>query len=83
MFTGFTLSGTSLKLLKVGERGVIARFTESDPTLLQKLSSIGLSPGTPITLEQRFPRFVVRTRNQQLTLDHAMIQAIYVRTRAS
>ncbi|EDX86843.1 FeoA domain superfamily [Synechococcus sp. PCC 7335] len=83
MFTGFTVSGAALSLLHVGERGVIARVRDNtDPTVADQIRRLGLSPGTPITLEQRFPRFVVRTHSDSVALTQAMIQAIYVRTRA-
>ena len=82
MFTGFTVSGASLKLLKVGERGTIARIRDTNPTVMEELRKLGLSPGTSITLEQRFPRFIVRTHQGPLALTQGMIQAIYVRLRA-
>ncbi|MEO0825129.1 MAG: ferrous iron transport protein A [Cyanobacteria bacterium J06635_15] len=80
MFTSFTVSGSSLKLLKVGERGVIARVKGVNSSVTQTLASMGLAPGTSITLEQRFPRFVVRTHKGPLALTQSMIQSIYVRT---
>jgi len=83
MFTGFTISGASLKMLKVGEQGVIARIRDADPTVADQIRRLGLSPGTSIVLEQRFPRFVVRSREGSLALTQAMIQAIYVRLRAA
>jgi len=83
MFTGFTISGASLKMLKVGEQGVIARIRDADPTVADQIQRLGLSPGTSIVLEQRFPRFVVRSREGSLALTQAMIQAIYVRLRAA
>ncbi|MEO0434655.1 MAG: ferrous iron transport protein A [Cyanobacteria bacterium J06656_5] len=79
MFESFTVSGSSLKLLKVGERGVIARIRETNSTVADQLRRLGLSPGTTITLEQRCPRFVVRTRQGPLALSQSMIQSIYVR----
>ncbi|MEL6229837.1 MAG: ferrous iron transport protein A [Cyanobacteria bacterium J06627_3] len=79
MFDSFTVSGSSLKLLKVGERVVIARIRETNSTVAEQLRRLGLSPGTTITLEQRCPRFVVRTRRGPLALSQSMIQSIYVR----
>ncbi|MEM6255452.1 MAG: ferrous iron transport protein A [Cyanobacteria bacterium P01_D01_bin.156] len=79
MFNSFTVSGSSLRLLKVGERGVISRVKDTNPTVMEQLRRLGLSPGTSITLEQRFPRFVIRTRQGPLALTQSMIQSIYVR----
>ena len=83
MFTDFTVSGASLQLLKVGERGIIARIRDTNPRVVEELRRLGLSPGTSIILEQRFPRFIVRTHKGPLALTQAMIQAVYVRLRAS
>ncbi|MEL7068665.1 MAG: ferrous iron transport protein A [Cyanobacteria bacterium J06581_3] len=83
MFTGFTISGASLKLLRVGERGVIARVKDANPTVAEEIRRLGLFPGTSITLKQRFPRFVVLTHKGPLALTQDMIQAIYVRVRPS
>lgn len=81
MFTSLTTSGASLKLLKVGERGVISRVRGANPAVADQLRRLGLLPGTSVTLEQRFPRFVVRTRKGALALTQEMIQAIHIRTR--
>ncbi|MEO0349602.1 MAG: FeoA family protein [Cyanobacteria bacterium P01_A01_bin.15] len=83
MMTSFTVSGASLRLLKVGERGVIARVKGANPTIVEQIRRLGLAPGTSITLEQRSPRFVVRTRTGPLALSQGMIQSIYVRTSTS
>lgn len=81
MVTHFSISSASLKGLKVGERGVIAKVTGSTPAVTDQLRRLGVSPGTSITLEQRSPRFVVRTRQGPLALTQAMIEAIDVRIR--
>ena len=72
MLDSFTASGSSLRVLKVGERGVIARIRGPNPTVTDQLSKLGLSPGTSITLEQRFPRFIVRTGRGPLALTQSM-----------
>lgn len=80
MFTrGFTVSGSSLRLLEIGERGIVVGLKNADDTLTRKLTSMGLLPGTSITVEQRFPRFMVKIGNNQFALDDRMIRAIYVR----
>ncbi|MCG8364499.1 MAG: ferrous iron transport protein A [Pseudanabaenales cyanobacterium] len=80
MFDDFTVSGSPLKLLKIGEHGVVARLTQAaDTATVQALQKMGLVPGAPITLEQRFPRFVIKTGTNRLALSEKMIQAIYVR----
>lgn len=76
---GSTAAGASIKILKVGAQGVIMGFNHSNDTVVQKLRNMGLLPGTAITVEQRFPRFVVAAGFQRFALDDSMIRAIYIR----
>ncbi|MBL1176260.1 FeoA family protein [Pantanalinema sp. GBBB05] len=75
----FTVAGSSLRLLKPGERGVVTRLKATNDVAAQKLRAIGITPGTSITVEQRFPRFVVRIGGNRLTLSETVINAVYVR----
>jgi Fe2+ transport system protein FeoA len=77
--TGFSIRGASLKLLRIGERGVITRINPLQDRSAQNLREIGLTPGQIITVEQRFPRFIVRIGNHQHSLDPISINAVYVR----
>jgi len=80
MFTqGFTVSGSSLKLLKVGERGKVTGLRHSNDRVAQKLRSHGIRPGMAIMVEQRSPRFVIRVNGRSLALDDQTLGAIYVR----
>lgn len=76
----FTLSGSSVKLLKPGERGVVVKINTPDYTMQQKLKSIGVVPGAMITVEQSFPRRVIRVGQDRFALDDPTLNAIYVRT---
>lgn len=82
MFTGFTVSGASLPLLNVGERGVIARLTNTDADALRDLKALGLDRGSSIRMVKRYPNFVISTGGKQVTLSKRLSRAIYVRTRA-
>ena len=79
MFSRFTVSGASLQVLNVGDRGTIARFPRADPSTLAHLQKLGLDRGTEITITQRYPNFIVSTANGNLTLPPSLISAIYVR----
>lgn len=79
MFSGFTISGASLQVLNVGDRGTIARFPRADPSTLSYLQELGLERGTEITVTQRYPNFRVSTKDGPLTLSPLLVQAIYVR----
>lgn len=77
--TGFSVRGTSLKLLRSHERGVITRINPICDATTHKLQLMGLNPGQTLTIEQRFPRFVVRVGRDRHVLDDIMVNAIYVR----
>uniref|UniRef100_A0A832M6M0 Ferrous iron transport protein A n=1 Tax=Oscillatoriales cyanobacterium SpSt-402 TaxID=2282168 RepID=A0A832M6M0_9CYAN len=79
MTTGFSVQGASLKLLRSRERGVITRINTACDMTAQKLKMLGLIPGQYITLEQRSPRFIVRSGNDRHALNETAINAIYVR----
>ncbi len=75
----FVVSGSSLKLLQIGERGVVSRLGGVDDRLLQALRAMGITPGTSITVEQRFPRFLVKVGGDRWALSEDLIHAVYVR----
>ncbi|WP_416669597.1 ferrous iron transport protein A [Egbenema bharatensis] len=76
---GFVVSGSSLKLLRLGERGVVSGLSHVNDRTVRQLKSMGITPGTSIVLEQRFPRFVVKVGRERFALSHDLIQSIYVR----
>ncbi len=77
--TGFSVQGSSLKLLQAGEQGVIKQIRTLHDATAQSFRKMGLIPGQTITLEQRFPRFIIRVGTQRHTLNEMMINAVYVR----
>lgn len=76
---GFTVTGSSLKLLQPGERGVVSRLQGIDDRLSRQLREMGIRVGTVITLEQRFPRFRINVGSQSFAINNLMMNAIYVR----
>ena len=80
MFTkSFTVAGCSLELLNPGERGVVTKFKSQDETIINKLIAMGIIPGVFITLEQRFPSFVIKAGQTRLAIDKGLAREIYVR----
>jgi ferrous iron transport protein A len=79
VMTEFSVQGTSLKLLRSGERGVITRIQPFQDTTANKLKAMGFMRGQTISLEQRFPRFIVRVGTQRYALSELLLNAIYVR----
>ena len=77
--TSFTVTGSSLSMLKPGEKGIVARIQTLKDSLQQEIRSLNINPGTTIIVEQRFPRFLVRIGTTQLVLTPEILNAIYVR----
>ena len=75
----FTTMIAPLKLLKAGERGVVTRLHQSSDFVSGKLKALGIAPGNMITLEQRFPRYVIRLKGDRIPISDDVLQAIYIR----
>ncbi|MEH2241894.1 FeoA family protein [Nostoc sp.] len=78
MFARFSVTGCSLELLRMGERGIVTFCKSQDETILKDLISMGVIPGTTITLEQHFPSSIIKVGNTSLALNIESIRAIYV-----
>ncbi|NWF60372.1 MAG: ferrous iron transport protein A [Fischerella sp.] len=79
MFNSFSVTGSSLALLKAGEKGIIQFCNSQDEKILNQVISLGLIPGAYITLEQRFPNFVLKVEHQSLVIDKVIARTLYVR----
>jgi ferrous iron transport protein A len=79
MTTGFSVQGSSLKLLRAGEQGTITRIGVLHDATTQSLKEMGIKLGQMISLEERFPRFIVRVGNHRYALNDEAIRSIYVR----
>ncbi len=75
----FTIAGSTLSLLQVGERGIVTRIKTANETLMQRLRAVGVVPGTVVTLERRSPHYLIRVGDTALTLRSEDAHAIYVR----
>ncbi|MBF0158565.1 MAG: metal-dependent transcriptional regulator [Magnetococcales bacterium] len=64
--------------LKVGDEGRIAFINTTDMKRMNKLLSMGLSPGVRVRLQQRYPACVVSVDNNNLAFDQAISQEIQV-----
>ena len=68
-----------LSELNAGQEGKIAYIYAPEAAKLQKLMSMGILPGAPIKLIQRFPSYVFQVRHTQFAVDRELADAIYVR----
>jgi len=76
---GFTVCLSSLELLKPGEQGVVTGFRNLDEITTNQIISAGITPGTMVSLSQRYPTFLIKFKNTCVALDKAIVRAICVR----
>lgn len=79
-FDKFTVSFAPLNLLKEKEQGMITRLKFSDDFSLAQLEALGIIPGLAITLEQKFPDFVISVEENLLKINENLAEAIVVKT---
>ncbi|MCF4965735.1 FeoA domain-containing protein [Nostoc sp. CMAA1605] len=79
MFTPFSVAGSSLELLQLGEKGIVTFCQVPDQTLLKKLKLLGLTTGTSITVVQKFPVILIKVGSILLEIDKELARTIYVR----
>lgn len=68
-----------LSQMASGESGKIAYIYATQAAKLQKLVSMGILPGAPVSLIQGFPSYVFQVRQTQFAVDKEIADAIYVR----
>ena len=66
---------------KPGARGSVAYLQTTDPTRAQALLSMGVTPGTAITLLAGYPSYLFQIGEAQFAVDRELANAIYVRLR--
>ncbi len=69
----------ALSEMEEGERGAIAYLHTKERDRLERLLALGVLPGQPVTLLQRFPSFVFRVGETQIAVDSDLAAHIYVR----
>jgi len=65
--------------LDPGSKGRIVFISPKDHGRMDRLSTLGIVPGTEITLHQKKPAFVIRSGETELALDPEIAREIYVR----
>jgi len=73
----------SLAEMEPGEQGRIAYLHPRERATLDKLMAMGAVPGAAITLNQRFPSFVLQVGQTQVAVDSDIASSIYVRLAGS
>ena len=68
----------SVNHLKLHERAKIAYVSQRDYTRFQKLCSFGISAGVPVSVQQKFPSFVIQCEETQIALEEEIARDIFV-----
>ena len=64
--------------MNIGQETRVAYISAPHFPRIQKLSSLGISPGATIRVRQRFPAFVIECDETQIALDREIARDIYV-----
>ena len=65
--------------LRPGQGGRIAYLHLPDAQQMQKLAAMGVLPGSPVRLVQRFPSYIFQAGHAQFAVDEKLAGGIYVR----
>lgn len=76
---GFTVCLSSLELLESDEQGVVTSFGNVNEATIQKLTAMGIKLGSIVSLQQRYPIFIVKIENISIVLAQEIVRAIGVR----
>lgn len=60
------------------EQAVITRITSHDTATIQKLMVLGVIPGMPVTMLQRFPSFLFQVGHTQIAVDKHIARSVEV-----
>ncbi len=67
----------SLDALDIGDEIRISFIRKTDPVLMGKLVSFGVSPGKRIKIRQKFPAYVIQIENTQIALEKEIAVDIF------
>lgn len=69
--------------LQIGESGRVAYVALGDHSLAHQLASLGVAPGVPVRLHQRWPSFVLMCEETEIALEESIAKNIFVRREAA
>ena len=71
---------SSLAAMEPDQKGRVAYIQTQDARRLHKIMAMGVLPGVPVTLIQRFPSYVFQVGHSQFAVDKELAEGIYVLT---
>ncbi|MDJ0680852.1 MAG: FeoA family protein [Xenococcaceae cyanobacterium MO_167.B52] len=79
VYQSFSVDYSPLNYLGAKTQGVITAIRNKDDKIVKKLLSMGVHTGMHITLEQRFPSFVIKVGQTRIAIDKNIASSIKVR----
>ncbi|MEL7011357.1 MAG: FeoA family protein [Cyanobacteria bacterium J06588_4] len=76
---GFSAQYCPLNYLGTKTQGMIAAIRNKDEKVVKKLLAMGVHTEMQITLEQRFPSFVIRVGRTRIAIDKNIASSIQVK----
>ncbi len=68
----------ALSTLKTGNSGKVTSLQTKDEAIIRRLMIMGVVPGISVTLEQKFPSYIIKLGRSRATLDHETATLIYL-----
>ena len=65
--------------MEIGEEGRVAYVALADHSLSHQLASLGIAPGVPVRMHQRWPSFVIKCEETEVAIEEAIAKSIFVR----
>jgi DtxR family Mn-dependent transcriptional regulator len=64
--------------LQPGQSGMVVSIESRSASRLDRLSTMGVTPGFPVTLEQRRPAYVLRVGFTELSIEREVADEIWI-----
>ena len=68
----------SLSKVQIGQVQTVAQLRTKEMTIRRKLMAMGITPGSNLILEQRFPSYIVKVGYTRTALDQEIAASILV-----
>lgn len=65
--------------MKPKERGVISNYINANDAIARQLIELGIIPGLPITLEQKFPFIAISFGDRKIEIPKELARSVNVR----
>ncbi|ELS05519.1 Fe2+ transport system protein A [Xenococcus sp. PCC 7305] len=68
----------ALSQVAIGQTQIVARLNTKEAIVRRKLMALGITPGSNLTVEQRFPSYIVKVGHTRAALDRELAASIFV-----